>query len=423
MPYNAVLPMIQIGHIAQPFSRDPQGSALPNVLDPASLPRTPVDGLYVHIPFCFHKCHYCDFYSITRQSEDRMEQFVDRILREAEFWKPSMRTNFRTVFFGGGTPTLLPMAQMRRLIGGLRDRFDFSNCLEWTVEANPATVSAEYCRMLKAAGVTRLSFGAQSFDPAELATLERHHDPSDVPRSLSIARDAGFDRLNIDLIYAIPGQTMDGWMRNLNRAIELGTDHISCYALTYEPNTPMAVRLRLGQFTATAPELEIEMMRATRRRLAEIGLHAYEISNYAKPGEECRHNLMYWRGGNYLGLGPSAASHVSGWRWKNAGHLGEWERAVDSGAVAARDVESLSKSQRAGELAMLSLRLAEGLVYQPFSERTGYDARVIFADVIERFRRAELLETSQCRVRLTERGLSVADGIASEFLAAAESIT
>src|SRR4051812_28849574 len=177
-------------------------------LTPSQLPAGEVEGLYIHIPFCFHKCHYCDFYSITRQSADRMRLFVDRVLREAEQWQAARSVRPRTIFFGGGTPSLLPLEQMRRLILGLHARFDLTAVNEWTVEANPATVTSEYCRMLREAGVDRLSFGAQSFRPSELATLERHHDPQDVPRSIEIARAAEFSRLNVDLIFAIPGQDM-----------------------------------------------------------------------------------------------------------------------------------------------------------------------------------------------------------------------
>ena len=187
-------------------------------LTPANFVGNEVPALYVHIPFCFHKCHYCDFYSITRQTPDRMARFVDLILREAEMWCGTETsgsrpvTNFRTIFFGGGTPSLLPLPEMQRLIKGLRDRFDLSTIDEWTVECNPATVTPEYCAMLFNAGVNRLSFGAQSFNPAELKMLERHHDPEDVPRSIAMARAAGFKRLNVDLIYAVPGQTLASWM-------------------------------------------------------------------------------------------------------------------------------------------------------------------------------------------------------------------
>ena len=259
-------------------------------LHPRELACAPIPGLYVHVPFCFHKCHYCDFYSITRQTPDRMARFVELVLAEAEMWNgpdaPIVRP--RTVFFGGGTPSLLPMDLMRGLIAGLRARFDFSELNEWTVEVNPATASLEYCHMLRESGVDRLSFGAQSFDRDELKVLERHHDPEDVPRSIDFARAAGFSRLNVDLIYAIPnkkvvsplnkgdttlyfGQTVDSWARSLDAAVALGVPHVSAYNLTYEPNTPIAVKKRLGQLDLTCESTELEMMRVARDAALRIG--------------------------------------------------------------------------------------------------------------------------------------------------------
>jgi oxygen-independent coproporphyrinogen-3 oxidase len=385
----------------------------------ADLPRQTVDALYVHIPFCFHKCHYCDFYSITRQTPERMGAFVDRLLREAACWAaphaPPLRP--RSVFFGGGTPSLLPADAMRRLIEGLARRVDLSAVDEWTVEVNPATADADYCAMLRGLGVDRLSFGAQSFDRADLAALERHHDPDDVPRALDLARSAGFSRLNLDLIFAVPGQTLVSWERSLEAALALQTPHLSCYALTYEPNTPLAVKKRMGAVRAVEEELELAMLRHARSRLASTGRAAYEVSNFAVPGEACRHNLHYWDAGSYAGLGPSAASHVYGWRWKNRAHLGEWERAVDSGQLpGAGEAEVLSVAQRRGEHAMLRLRLAEGLSLPAWSARWGRDAAREFAGPIERYLRAGFLSVDDRSVRLTEAGIAVADAIAAEFL-------
>jgi oxygen-independent coproporphyrinogen-3 oxidase len=394
--------------------------ATPPTLDLARLPRAPIEGLYVHVPFCFHKCHYCDFYSITRQGEERMARFVALVLHEAEMCHvahPAAGRNLTTVFFGGGTPTLLPETLMSRLLAGLRERFDLSAVEEWTVEANPATVREDYCAMLRAAGVNRLSFGTQSFNTSELKTLERHHDPDDVERSITSARSARFSRLNVDLIYAIPGQDLASWSDSLERAIAMKTPHVSCYNLTYEPNTPMAVRHRLGHFQAIPEHVELQMLRHARSRLASAGYRAYEISNYARPGEECRHNLIYWTGGNYIGLGPSAASHVAGWRWKNRPHLGEWERAIEAGELPATDVESLTTSQRAGELAMLMLRLDRGIEFDIFQMRLGLDAREIFAPHIDRLGKLGLVHIDETSIKLTDAGIPVADAVASEFLA------
>jgi oxygen-independent coproporphyrinogen III oxidase len=387
------------------------------VLRPQRLPAVEVGALYVHVPFCFHKCHYCDFYSITRQSPQRMEAFVDRILREAELWSSGgLTVRPRTVFFGGGTPSLLPQEAMQRLLRGLTERFDCTGIVEWTIECNPATVSLEYCRMLREMGVNRLSFGAQSFDVDELALLERHHQPGDVDRSIAIAREAGFERLNLDLIYAIPGQTLEGWGANLDRALGFGTEHLSCYGLTYELNTPIAVKKRLGRLVAAEDELELAMLHHTRQRLGAAGLQAYEVSNYARAGAECLHNLAYWQGQDYIALGPSGASHVQGHRWKNRGHLREWEESIDAGQLPADEYEQLTPRRRAGELAMLLLRLREGLAFEAFARRTGIDARVEYAAQIEQLTRAGLLQVDASHISLTDRGLNVADAVAAEFL-------
>lgn len=383
-------------------------------LRPADVAMARIDALYVHIPFCFHKCHYCDFYSITRQTPERMEAFVDLLLREADLWRDHAPRP-RTIFFGGGTPSLLPIAAMDRLIRGLQARFDLSRLEEWTIEINPATADGEYLRMLRGHGVDRLSFGAQSFVPRELEVLERHHHPDDIERSIGLARDAGFERLNVDLIYAIPGQTVESWRGSLARAMALEIEHLSCYGLTYESNTPMTVRKRLGQFEAAGDELEIEMFAIARQMLAGRGIEWYEISNYASAGGECRHNLVYWTGGNYVGLGPSAASHVDGHRFKNRQHLREWEEAVPRGALPVVEHERLSPQRRAAERILLQLRLRQGLGPE---DLTPY---VAAAGTLIESRAKVLVDNGLLifeanRFRLTDKGLPLADGIASELV-------
>lgn len=384
------------------------------------LPPCAAMALYVHVPFCFHKCHYCDFYSITRQTPERMERFVDRILAEAALWTaargPARPT---TVFFGGGTPSLLPHGAMRRLLDGLAARFDLSGVREWTVEVNPATADAEYLRMMRACGVDRVSLGAQSFDRQDLAALERHHDPEDVPRAVEMARAAGFRRISLDLIYAIPGQTLASWERTLDRALGLGVEHLSCYGLTYEANTPLTVRRRLGRITAAPVELELQMFRRTREIAAKAGLAAYEISNFAVPGEESLHNLHYWRAGSYIGLGPSAASHVEGVRFRNTPHLRRWERAGEGGEAGELEVvdyEELSPEHRVAEAAMLGLRLAEGIEPARLDKRFGGDFGARFGGVVRRLVEPGLLVEREGRVVVSGKGLALTDAIASEFL-------
>lgn len=381
-------------------------------LSPADLPTVDLHALYVHVPFCFHKCHYCDFYSITRQTPERMEKFVDLLLAEADLWK-GHRPKPSTVFFGGGTPSLLPIDAMRRLIEGLRQRFDLSTVDEWTIEVNPATADAEYLKMLHSLGVDRLSFGAQSFDLAELKTLERHHVPADVERSILLAREAGFERLNLDLIYAIPGQTMDSWQRTLNAALALGTSHLSCYGLTFEPNTVMTVRKRLGQIIPAEDEVELAMLHATRKRLSAAGLTAYEISNYSIPGQECRHNLAYWTGKNYIGLGPSAASHVEGHRFKNRQHLGDWESAVPGGRLPVVEHEVVSPEDRVAERVMLELRLARGVRWADYPHA---DLRERYQTALAELSSWGLLVIDQAGFRLSQTGINVSNSVSERFV-------
>jgi oxygen-independent coproporphyrinogen III oxidase len=385
-------------------------------LRPRDLPRGEIVGLYVHVPFCFHKCHYCDFYSITRQTPARMERFVDLLLAEADLWRDGPSVRPRTVFFGGGTPSLLPIDAMARLLAGLRERFDWGDIDEFTVEVNPATADLDYLRMLRAHGVDRISLGAQSFDVAELHTLERHHHPDDVPRGVALAREAGFTRINLDLIYAIPSQTLASWHRSLEAARAIGTTHLSCYALTYEPNTPMAVKKRLGSIKAVDESLELQMLRSTRSLLRERGLPAYEISNHAVPGEACRHNLMYWRGGSYLGLGPSSASHAHGVRFRNRPHLREWEQAIEAGQLPAIDIETLNDDRRASERIWTGLRLTEGVDVDDVQRQTGIDVLTRWADELKELQSLDLIMATSTRVCLTDRGIDVADAVAARFM-------
>lgn len=384
-------------------------------LDPRSFSRGVVSSLYVHVPFCFHKCHYCDFYSITRQTPERMERFVDLTLAELDLWLDAKTLTIvpRTVFFGGGTPSLLPVDTMRRLLDGLRERLNFAELNEWTVEVNPATADAGFLRVLHEAGVNRISMGAQSFDVGELATLERHHVPDDVERSVALCRDAGLHRLNIDLIYAIPGQTLDTWQQSLDRATAMGLEHYACYNLTYEPNTPMAVKQRLGRLETIEESIELRMLHRVRAHMASLDRPAYEISNYGTP---CHHNLNYWTGGDYLGIGPSAASHVRGVRFKNRPHLGEWDRAIEAGILPATDIEQLNSESQAGERMMLGLRLANGVDRQAFTTRFGRDPVEQFSTTIDHLRKIGLIEITPEAIVLSERAIAVADAVAAEFL-------
>ena len=366
---------------------------------------------------CSSDLHYCDFYSITRQTPERMSRFVDFVLDEARLWHANTRIDVRpaTIFLGGGTPSLLPRDAMGRLLSGLSSTFDFSGVDEWTVEVNPATANLDDLHLMRSHGVTRVSMGAQSFDTTELRMLERHHDPSDVPAGVELARRAGFDRINLDLIYAIPGQTIESWHRSLDAALGTGVDHLSCYALTYEEPTPLAVKKRLGVIRAADESLELAMMRQTRSKLSDAGMPAYEISNHARPGQACRHNLAYWTGLNYLGLGPSAASHVAGVRFKNLPHLRAWEEAVGQGSLPAVDVETLSPRQRLSERIMIGLRLADGVDVASVARELDQPVDASIEQTVSHLASIGMLQRSGNRVALTDRGVELADAVCAEF--------
>ena len=396
-----------------------ENNSSPNRVELADLPPIPAKSLYLHVPFCLQKCRYCDFYSVAQASPDQLARFVDAVLREATIWQKfiqSTGTVFQTVFFGGGTPTVLPPDQMSRLLSGLRKRMPIAPDAEWTVEVNPATVDESYCRRLIAEGVNRLSIGAQSFIDNELALLGRIHPAQAVVRTVDAARAAGFDRLSLDLMYAIPGQTLESWQASLTHAVELGVEHLSCYCLTLESGTPLWRMIQNGELAEADEQTQLAYMKLTRAFLAAKGFAAYEISNYAVPGQECRHNLVYWRGQNYIGLGPAAASHISGHRWRNQAALEPYHQAINAHRLPVADSEVLTLQQRIGELAMLMLRTAEGIDCQQFANILGVDPLHIFAGALPELERMGLLAYSNNRIALTETGVCVADSVTANLI-------
>lgn len=383
--------------------------------------------LYIHVPFCFHKCHYCDFYSFV-DSQDRQPAFVRALVAELAALAPHAGEEpLETIFVGGGTPSLLRVDLWERLLGALATHFDLTDPgLEFTVECNPETVTPELMRTLRSGGVNRISVGAQSFDKANLATLERWHDPVSVARALAIAAEAGVGRRSIDLIFGVPGQTIDGWRRDLDAALDVaersgGVEHLSCYALTYEPNTPMTARLKRGEFTAVDEDTEADQYLATVETLRGAGFERYEVSNFARPGAECRHNLAYWRQEQWLAAGPSASAHVGGRRWKNVPRLTEWMEGVESagGFAPVIDFEDTEPARALAERLMTGLRLAEGVDATDALERASrIGAQRTLARAAARATARGHLTESGGRWRLTEPAWLLADGIASELMQA-----
>ena len=382
----------------------------------------PVRSLYVHVPFCFHKCHYCDFYSFV-DTRDRQADFVAALERELRALAP-FAGPLRTLFVGGGTPSLLAPDLWRRCLDALHDLYRFEPGAELTVECNPETVTPELLAALCAGGVNRVSVGAQSFDERHLGTLERWHEPANVGRALALAADAGIHRRSLDLIFAIPGQSEGDWARDLDAALALPVDHLSAYALTYEPNTAMTRRLERGDFAPAPEDTEVAMYRHAVRALARAGLERYEVSNFARPGPSggaCRHNLAYWRQEPWLAAGPSASAHVAGWRWKNVPRLTDWMESVTSGdgLSVVVDLEAPDRARALAERAMTGLRLAEGIDEGWLDAEAGALGRLDgVRRVLERAAARGHVESEGGRVRPTDEGFLFADGVASDLIEA-----
>jgi oxygen-independent coproporphyrinogen-3 oxidase len=372
------------------------------------------EGLYVHVPFCRHKCHYCDFYSFV-DSEDRSEAFVERLLAEAAAAARFIRSPLTSVFVGGGTPTMLPAPLLRRMVDGIRARLPMAPNVEWTIEANPETVDSVMAQELGALHVQRVSLGAQSFDRELLRALERHHDPASVGRAVALLRAAGVPQINLDLIFAAPGSTVEQCAADLRTALALQPDHLSAYGLVYEPNTPLTVKLRQGAVQRVSDDNEAAQYEHVIEALSADGFHRYEVSNWARSGAQCKHNLLYWRNGDWFGLGPSAASHARGVRWRNVPRLGDW--LTHGPSSPAQDVEVLSEDAQVGETFMLGLRVVSGMERTLVEQllqlgSSGFKRRA----AIERHLAAGLLMRGETHLRLTARGFQLADSVLVDLL-------
>lgn len=371
--------------------------------------------LYVHTPFCTTKCGYCDFYSVPL-SDRPTGPLVDALLTELKLQAGALADGASTVFVGGGTPTVLPDDQLSRLVEAVGEHVDGSADVEFTVEANPATLTASNAAILRRFGANRISMGAQSFDPADLAVLERIHSPEDIGPGVQIARDAGFEQVNLDLIFAIPGQTMGRWLDSLEKALSLGPEHLACYALTFEPNTVLTAKMQHGRITPCDEDLEADMLLAAHDRLTGQGFEHYEVSNYARPGCRCAHNVNYWRNESYLGIGPSAVSYLDGVRRKNVADWAKYTAMINETGAAAAESETLSDYHRAGETAWLALRLADGIDIEGFRIQSGLAAGDLFAASIARHSAGGHLVVTDESIRVSSKGLLLTDLIAADFL-------
>ena len=372
-------------------------------------------GLYVHVPFCSIKCGYCDFYSIVPVASD-IEPLVDALCRELAQCLKAGNIRVETIFVGGGTPTFLTGALLEKLFAPLGALARTHGVTEFTVEANPGSLNEDTLQILRAAEVDRISMGAQSFDVGELKTLERSHRPEQIATGVERIRRAGFAHLNLDLIFGIPGQTTHSWRHSLNQAITLEPDHLACYGLTYEPGTPMHARRDQGSVEPVPEKQEARFYTTAVETLTRAGYVQYEISNFARPGGLCRHNLRYWHNLPTLGVGPAAVSYLEGCRRRNVPDVASYVRAIQTGTSPTVEQECLSSLQRAGETAMLMLRTVEGIDREHFREATGFDPNALFAQAIHDHASQGLLTADDRRIALTDKGRLLADGILSDFV-------
>ncbi|GIW73327.1 MAG: coproporphyrinogen III oxidase [Planctomycetota bacterium] len=392
--------------------------------------RTPRVGLYVHVPFCVRKCHYCDFYSLA--TGEGRPPAAARYLQALAAELRALPAEFRawTIYIGGGTPTELAPADLERLLALVGERLAPGWTVEWTCEANPGTLTPDKARLLAAAGVDRVSLGVQSFDDRVLRWLGRIHDASAARAGFELLRASGFTNINLDLIAAVPGAAPDRLERDLREAIALGPEHISCYTLVYEEGTPLEALRRRGAVVPLGEEEELQEYLLARRLLAEAGYVQYEVSSFCRrdPHRDlrCRHNLLYWGPGEYHGVGPGAHSHRARTRYANVRDLARWAAAWlevaeqpagrGPGAGARAFEERLEPEAWAREALVMALRRTEGVELEAFRTETGFAVEALAGDSLPRLLEQGLLEQSGGRLRLTERGLCLADAVCVELI-------
>lgn len=372
----------------------------------------PSASLYIHVPFCRSKCGYCAFFSEPLR-EGALDAYLPLLLDEMALWAERLGPlSVPSVFFGGGTPSLLPPEGLTRIMDALRSRFDLAADAEISMEANPESASPEFLRTARALGVNRLSLGVQSFRDEELALLGRPHTARQAWEAACRAKSAGFGNLGLDLIWGLPGQREGQWLESLRRAVELSPEHLSCYGLSLEPGTPLAEALAETPEDALPPERELAHMYVhTGELLEDAGYMQYEISNYARLGHACRHNQACWEGRDYLGLGPAAASTLGCYRWTNPEDLHTWAELVRTRQIGQHQRETLSPETLASERLMLALRTAKGLDLAEFRALSGHNLLTRHKTIIQALRQKELVRLHQGRLRLTRTGMLVSSSI------------
>jgi len=374
-------------------------------------------GLYIHIPYCIHKCGYCDFNSHPIK-HDEMDHYIDALVAEMKHYaKTYSNTNIiKTIFLGGGTPTTLTVCQLERILKECLKELIVAPDAEITIEANPATIDIEQMKSIRQAGYNRISIGVQSFDKTELKLLDRAHGPEEIHSTVDCARKAGFDNLSLDLMFAIPNQSLSSWESNLDKALEKNPEHLSTYNLTIEQGTAFSKLQTHGKLIMPENEHQLELYKKTIERLTKRGFHHYEISNFARQGKECKHNIAYWENTNTLGLGAGASSYINGTRFKNINLPAHYIRQVKDKKTAIEHTETLEPRQAMGEAIMLGLRQLKGISIHQFERRFQVSFIDLFKNIINSLKEKELILIKDDCLRLSPKGLFLADSVILEFI-------
>lgn len=373
--------------------------------------------LYVHIPFCRSRCFYCDFTTWVAPKPE-VEAYVHWLQRELALRGRETEVPLQSVFFGGGTPTYLSATQLDAIFRALHEHFTVDPAAEITVEANPGTVTPDKLQVLRQAGVNRLSFGAQTMDDNLLMAIGRTHDADTAVRSVEMARAHGFERINLDLMFGLPDQNLASVERAVRACVDLGIDHVSAYWLKVEEGTPFARWEAEGLLPLPGEDAEGEMYEAVRNLLSDAGLQQYEVSNFARPGEASRHNLVYWHNQPYIAAGVGAHGYVHGERYENVTSLSDYARHLAGDTLPEADRFVVSAEESAENAMMLGLRLREGVSIQAFTERYGIPPTDVFDAQIQRLTQKGLLVETGDRIQLTERAWPIANVVFEPFVGA-----
>ncbi|WP_319587415.1 radical SAM family heme chaperone HemW [uncultured Desulfobulbus sp.] len=376
-------------------------------------------GLYLHVPFCRTKCPYCSFYSFPSTTQD-IRRYLEAVQGQMCRWAlfPEIESlSFATIFFGGGTPSILPVEALAQLLADLRLLFSFADGQpEITIEVNPGTIDAGGLKQLRRAGFNRLSIGVQSFNDPELQQLGRIHNGADAQATIASARRAGFDNCSFDLMYGLPGQTVDGWRETLDRALALAPVHLSMYELTVEAGTPFYMQAEQQHWALPAEDEVLAMMAVTETAVGRSGLTRYEISNYAVSGRECLHNCNYWQNGAYLGFGPGAVSAFGGGRRATVSDLSAFCRLLADGQPVWPEIEHLETEAAFRETVIMGLRMLSGVSVSALRQRFGLDLPTYYGQTLSLLLDQDVLIFQGDRLVLTGKGLLLANRVMAELV-------